>query len=144
MNCFEIFVSDEYRVVQRATWSISDCVLKHPEFIEKHFDHLINNLHKPELHVAVKRNTIRLLQVVNIPEPYQGAIMDLCFRYITSSSEPVAVKAFSLTVLQNLSKAYPEILPEIKILIEERWDHETAAFRSRARKFLKTSSRNEE
>jgi hypothetical protein len=62
--------------------------------------------------------------------------MDICFRYIAFPNEAVAVKAFSLTVLQNLSKTYPEILPEIKLLIEERWDHETAAFKSRAKKIL--------
>jgi hypothetical protein len=50
----------------------------------------------------------------------------------------VAIKAFALTVLQNLSAVYPDIKPELKLIIEERWPHETAAFHSRARKILKT------
>jgi len=40
--------------------------------------------------------------------------MDICFRCVASPKEAVAVKAFSLTVLGNLAKLYPEILPEIK------------------------------
>ena len=88
------------------------------------------------LHNAVKRNTIRLLQAVTIPQKYQGAVMNICFSYIASPDEAVAVKAFSLTVLQHLAETYPEILPELKLLIEERWDYETAAFRSRAKKIL--------
>ena len=64
--------------------------------------------------------------------------MDICFHYLSSPNEPVAIKAFSLTILQNLSKQYPEIKNEIKLIIEERWEHETAAFHSRAKKFLKS------
>ena len=63
--------------------------------------------------------------------------MNLCFEYIASTDEPVAVKAFSLTVLQNLSKKYPEIRQELKTIIEDRWDYESAAFKSRAKKLLK-------
>ncbi len=133
---FELFIKDKYRVVQRAAWPLSYCVIGHPELIEKHFSRLIKNLQKPALHNAVKRNTIRLLQEITIPKKYQGAVMNICFRYIASPDEAVAIKAFSLTVLHNLSKTYPEILPEIKLLIEERWDHETSAFKSRAKKIL--------
>jgi hypothetical protein len=63
--------------------------------------------------------------------------MDTCFRYIASPDETVAVKAFSLTILHNLSHQYPEIKNELKLVIEERWNYETAAFRSRAKKILK-------
>ncbi|MEO5995692.1 MAG: hypothetical protein ABIN89_03220 [Chitinophagaceae bacterium] len=134
---FELFIKDEYRVVQRASWPLSYCVLQNPGLIKKHFGRLIKNLDQPNLHNAVKRNTIRLLQAVTIPEKYQGSVMNTCFNYISSPDEAVAVKAFSLTVLDNLSKSYPEILPEIKLLIEERWNYETAAFKSRAKKILK-------
>lgn len=134
---FELFVSDEKLVVQRSGWPLSYCNTSYPTLIKKHFGRLVANLEKPRLHNAVKRNTMRLLQEVPIPKKYQGAIMNTCFEYISSFEEPAAVKAFSLTVLQNLSKEYPEILPEIKLLIEERWDHETSAFKSRARKILK-------
>ena len=122
--------------MQRAASPLSYCVIEHPELIKKHFSRLIKNLDEPSLHSAVKRNIMRLLQEVTIPGKYQGTVMDICFRYIASPVEAVAVKAFSLTVLQKLSISYPEILPEIKLLIEERWDYETSAFRSRAKKIV--------
>ena len=65
--------------------------------------------------------------------------MTICFNYIQSNDIAVAIKAFSLTVLQNLSKDYPEILHELKTIIDERWEHETMAFKSRAKKILKRS-----
>jgi hypothetical protein len=134
---FYLFLNDEYRVVQRAAWPLSYVVIAHPELIKKHFARLIKNLQQPTLHDSVKRNTIRLLQGITIPERFHGEIMNLCFDYIASPKEAVAIKAFSLTVLQNLSKQYPEIRQELKTIIENRWDYESAAFKTRAGKILK-------
>lgn len=137
---FYLFLHDEYRVVQRAAWPVSYCVEEQPGFIKKHFSRLIKNLKKKGIHDAVKRNSVRLLQYVSIPEKFHGQVMDFCFRYISSPTEPVAIKAFSITILQNLAKQYPEIINELKLVIEERWDYETAAFKTRARKLFKEFS----
>ncbi len=137
---FNLFLTDEYRVVQRAAWPLSYCVIEHPQLIKKHFKELITNLHTPQLSDAVKRNTVRLLQHIEIPEEFHGEILNLCFDYIASPSEAAAVKAFALTVLQNLAQYYPEIKDEVKIIIEDRWEAETPAFRSRAKKFMAASN----
>ena len=134
---FDLFLHDEYRIVQRAAWPLSYCVMQHPPLIKKHFGKLLKNLRKPGIHDAVKRNTMRLLQSVDIPPRYQGTVTDTCFQYIATPAEPVAVKAFSLTVLEGLALQYPDIIPEIKLLIEENYDRETAAFKSRAKRLLK-------
>ena len=133
---FDLFLHDEYRVVQRSAWPLSQAVIEHPEFIQKHFSKMLKNLEKPGIHVSVKRNTVRLLEHISIPQRFHGRVMNICFNYIASPDEAVAVKAFSLTVLERLSNQYPEIRPELKTVIEDRWDYESAAFRSRAKKIL--------
>ncbi len=133
-----LFLQDEYRVTQRAGWPLSYCVSTHPEWIKKRMGELIKNLHKPGIHAAVKRNTIRILQEIEIPKKYHGEVMNICFQYLESPIEPVAIKAFSLTVLGKLALTYPDILPEIKLLIEEQLPNQTAAFTSRAKQVLKT------
>ena len=133
---FQLFLTGEYRVTQRAAWPLTYCVEAHPAFIKKNFTKLISNLQQPNLHDSIKRNTVRLLQYVDIPKKLQGKVMDICFNYAASPKEAVAIKAFSLTVLSNLAKLYPEILPEIKLLIEEKLPHQTAAFKSRAKQFV--------
>ncbi len=136
---FGLFISDEYRVVQRAAWPLSYCAIQHPSLLKKHLGKLVANLHRPDLPDAVKRNTVRVLQYISLPKKYRGAVMEICFQYIASPTEAVAIKAFALTILQNLALTYPEIIPEVTLIIEERWPHETAAFHSRARRFLKQS-----
>ena len=133
---FALFTGTNKLIAQRAAWAISYAAIANPDLVQPHFKKLLDNLESPGLHTAIKRNTIRLLQEVRIPKKYQGRVMDVCFRYITDPAEAVAVKAFAMTVLEKLAAIYPEILNELITIIEERWDMETAAFRSRAKKIL--------
>ncbi|MEO9020489.1 MAG: hypothetical protein ABI237_15650 [Ginsengibacter sp.] len=134
---FNLFLHDEYRVTQRAAWPMSYCAIAYPEFMKKNFGKLIGNLQKPGIHDSIKRNTVRLLQSVDIPKVLEGRVMNICFKYVESPREAVAIKAFALTILGKLAKKYPEIIPEIKLLIEDQAPHQTAAFKGRAKKILK-------
>lgn len=133
----KLFFEGEYRINQRAAWPMSYCVRLYPELIQPYFSPLLKNLEKKNLHPAVVRNTLRLLQDVKIPEKFHGRVMSMCFDLIQNPETPIAIKAFGLTVLQNLSGNYPEILTELKLIIEDQWEQATPAFRSRAKKILK-------
>ena len=134
----QLFLKGEYRVTQRAGWPLSICVEKHPELITPYFKQILPLLKKPGVHNAVVRNIVRLLQYVSIPKRYHGEVMNTCFDFVADHETLPAIKAFSLTILENLSVVYPDIRAELKLIIEERWPHETPAFKSRARKILKT------
>ncbi len=134
---FHLFLNDEYRVVQRAAWPVSYCVDAHPALISKHWKALMDNLKKTTLHDAVKRNSIRLMQDIELPEEHHGEIMDICFKYLESPTEALAVKVFSMSVLANLAKYYPEIKVELKLIIEDQLPHQSAGFKSRAKTVLK-------
>jgi len=136
----QLFFKGEYRITQRAAWPMSYIVQEHPALITPYFKKLLDYLDKPGIHVAIIRNTVRLLQDVDIPAKFQGRVMSRCFDYIAAPETAIAVKAFSLTILENLSKKYPDIMPELKEMIESQWENATPAFRSRARKVLKTMS----
>jgi hypothetical protein len=134
---FKLFLSHEYRIGQRSAWPVSYCVQENPSFISKHYQMLIRKMQESDQPDAVKRNGVRLLQYADIPEKYCGSVMDLCFQFVAAPDEAVAIKAFSLTVLGNLAKKYPDIVSEIKLLIEEQIGREKPAFKSRALKLLK-------
>ena len=137
----ELFFKGEYRITQRAAWPLSYCVRAHPELIRPYFKRLLDNLARKDIHVAVVRNTVRLLQDVDIPRRYHGRVMSTCFDFVQSPETPIAVKVFSLTILAGLVADYPDIRGELKLIIEEQWDQATPAFRSRARAALKTMER---
>ncbi len=84
---FELFLNDEYRITQRAAWPLSYSAIAHPEFVNNHLSGLLNNLKKAGLHNAIKRNSVRLLQHINVPKKFHGELMEICFRYVESPTE---------------------------------------------------------
>jgi hypothetical protein len=136
----DLFFKGEYRISQRAAWPLSYCVRSYPALIAPYYGRLLDNLGRKDIHVAVIRNTVRLLQDVSIPKRWHGRVMSICFDFVANPETPIAVKAFALTILSNLSQDYPEIRGELKLIIEEQWDQATPAFRSRAKKILKKIS----
>lgn len=134
MDCF---LSNEYRLAQRAAWSVSSATRSKPDLIAPYIKHIVAQLRRTDVHNAVIRNSVRILEDIAIPEEYHGDVMNACFAFIEKPATPAAIKAFSLTTLYNLSMQYPEIKAELKLIIEERIDNETAAFKARVRKILK-------
>jgi hypothetical protein len=139
----KLFFQGDDRLTQHAAWPISYCVRLHPSLAKPYFKKFIDLLSDPQAARAAKRNIVRLLQFVEVPPRYQGKLMSICFQLISDPKEAIAVKAFSLTILERLGEVYPEILPELKTVIESRWAFETAAFRSRGRKILEKMNKGE-
>lgn len=133
----DVFLNGPYRVTQRAAWPLSYCVAEHPNLINPHLKSILVFAQKPGVHDAVRRNTMRLLQFVAIPKTLKGTVADLCFKYLGSPSEPIAVKVFAMTVLTQLAAEYPELKNELIPLIEQQMPYGSAGFRSRGMKSLK-------
>lgn len=133
MNCF---LDEEYRLAQRAAWCVSFAAQKQPQMIYPHIKNLVAVLQKKNVHDAVIRHSVRVLQQIELPVKFHGEVMDGCFKLLENPTTPVAIKGFSLTALFILSKTYPEITSELKLIIENSFEQETPAFKSRAKKIL--------
>jgi len=136
-NLVEVFLAGPYRITQRAAWPLGNCVELHPELIKPHLKRIILNLKRPKLHDAVKRNTVRLLQFIDIPRSMQGTVTEICFNFFEGKKEPIAVRVFAMTVLANIAKYQPDLKNELRIMIEHQLPFGSAGFVSRARKVLR-------
>jgi hypothetical protein len=132
-----IYLAGPYRLTQRAAWPISYCVEAHPQLVKPHLKKIIKFAGQPSANVAVKRNTMRLLQFIDIPKPLHEQVAKLGFQFLADKKETVAVQVFAMTVLYNLSKEIPEFKNELKILIEDQLPYAKPAFKSRALKTLR-------
>ncbi len=130
----QLFLNDEYRVVQRSAWMISLLAEKHPKLIEPHLTAIVNKMNAPGVHVAVKRNVARILQFISIPEELHGLVMNTCFELLGDPKETIGVRVFSMTILANLAKIYPDIKQELKAIVNDVLEHEASAgFKARAK-----------
>lgn len=135
-DLMDLFFSDNKRLAQRAAWAVSHCVNKEPGLVQPYLTKMVDNLYVTEA-TAIKRNTVRILQLINIPEPLWGKVIDKCFEYLSSAKETIAVKAFSMTVAYRISEDVPEIKQELKLLIEDMMLYASPGIRSRGNKILK-------
>ena len=53
---------------------------------------------------------------------------------MTNIKEPVANKIFAMTVMYKIGAPYPELLSELKTIIETQMPYEKPGFKSRGRK----------
>lgn len=123
----DLFLHDEYKVVQRAAWVLSVVAEKHYELAEPWLSQMIAKMQEPGVHVAVKRNVVRILQFLEIPEELHGDVMNVCFDMLADPKETIAVRAFSMTVLANLAKHYPDIKHELIAMIESQLESGASA-----------------
>lgn len=130
----DTFLSTDLRTTQKCAHVLSFVSESCPKQLIPFVARLVDVLHR-EPSVAVKRNIVRILQNQSIPTSEQGRLADICFKFLLGQ-EPIAVKVFSMTILHNLCKEYPEMSNELRIVIEDLMEHGSAGILSRGKKIL--------
>lgn len=131
-----IFLTGEYRLAQRAAWAVNYCAEFHPRLIYPHLEKLLDQLERNDVHAAIKRNVVRLLQYVEIPENLLGRVYSQCLDLIDNADEPVATRAFALTVATDIAANEPDLQRELRLVVKKHLPYTSAAFHQRARRIL--------
>ena|SRR6218665_1830986 len=132
----DIIYTAQAPLPQRAAWLLTLVSRSHPELIKPYVVQFTDTITNFKID-GIKRNMLSALTTQEIPKKQQGKTVDFCFNFILDPEAPVALKVLSLTIIQNLSKQYPELKNELKAAIEDQLPKTTAAFHSKARKILK-------
>jgi len=132
-----LFLKGEYRTTQRSAWIVNLCAEKYPELIRPYLKKMIRRMQEPGVHDAVKRNVVRILQFHEIPDALLGEVTSICFDYLASPNEPIAVRVFSMTVLANAAQKEPDLKNELRLVIEQQLSHGSMGFCSRAKKVMR-------
>lgn len=129
-----IFLAGEHRTTQRAAWPLSVCAEKYPALMRPYLNMFLDLLPRKDLHNAVKRNITRLLQFVEIPKRLQGKAYSHCLDLIADQNEPIAVKAFSITVAEKIARSEPSLMDELRLVATEMIKDASPAIRVRLRR----------
>ncbi len=132
----KLFLKGEYRVTQRSAWIVNSCAERYPHLLRPYLKQMIARMEEPGVHVSVRRNVVRILQFIDIPKHLLGMTATVCFKYLGSAKETIAVKAFSMTVLGRIALQNPDLKRELRLVIEQQFAYGSAGFCSRARKVL--------
>jgi hypothetical protein len=80
---------------------------------------------------------MRLLQFAEIPRRFHGQVLELSFSFLQNRKQPVAVRVFAMTVIDQLISDKPDLQRELAIILEDEMAYATAAFRSRGSRILR-------
>lgn len=138
----DIFLGSDYRLTQRSAWPLGYIALEHPKLLTPYFSRFIKKLDDPSAHPGIFRNIFRVLQGIEIPEKYQGMVVDRAFKAIMSETQPAAVRAFAITTAANICRQYPELKQELLVILQElNAFPQLPSLRSRIKKALKDLAR---
>lgn len=131
-----LFLESEYRTSQRAALPVNYCATRNPELIHPYFERLVDLLGSNGTPVAIKRNIVRQLQFIDIPGDLHGKLYSLCIDLVDDTAATVAVRVFAMTVAAKIAKTEPDLMGELRLIVEKHLPHATAGFRARARRIL--------
>ena len=98
----QLFFGEEHRITQRASWALIHCADAHPELIEPYLEPMLHNLRREGLHPSIKRNSVRIIERLTLPEELLGEAADICFQYLAEPNETIAVRVFSMGVIWKI------------------------------------------
>jgi hypothetical protein len=133
----QIMLNEKGYLAARAAWVAEIVCLKYPGLVVPYIHNLIQAL--PEFnHPGSQRNTLKILSRCIIEdEDDLGTLIDVCFKWINEPEKTVAVKIFCMDILSKHLNIYPELAYELKSVIEDQFEKNSAGFKSRGRKTLK-------
>lgn len=126
---WSIFISNKEPESRRAAWAIDILNEDHPFVQEIHIDSLISKLGEFK-HDGLKRHSLSILQNHSIKPDNKGILASYCFKWLETPGESVAVKAYSIKILEQIAEEEPEIKRELIDIIEIQLDEGTPGFKN--------------
>jgi hypothetical protein len=131
-----VFFEGEYRLTQRAAWPMNYCAERQPKLVYRYLPRLVAQLERDDVHDAVKRNVLRLMQFVDVPSRLKGKTYSICVDLIADPLQPVAIKVFAVTVAGKIARSSPDLMKELRLVLKEALPHSSVALHKRAHEVM--------
>lgn len=136
---YKLCFNTSYPLCMRAARVVQLCCCKNPQLIMPYADEVIELLQDTKVD-GVKRNFLKIFDEFIELQGLEnlGLLLNLCFDWLSNSSETIAVRMFSMGVIYKISKFEPDIRTELEAIINAQLEFETSSgFINRALKILK-------
>lgn len=113
-EAYDLCMKEEGKMAMRAArvvWLVAE---EMNALFKPYFSDMVHRL--PGLtHSSVKRCMLKILSVVDLyeQEELHGIIIDECFKRVNDPDEEIAIRGYSLQVLERMIKFYPEVTGEL-------------------------------
>lgn len=120
----------------RAAWLVENIVLPRPQLYKECAPALVEALlHGPNR--AIRRNIAKTLGESYLPKDMYDVLYDFAIKCMLSTDEAVAVKVHCMRIAFYIAKEYPDLLIEVKAVLEEQRSKNSVGFAACSKQYLK-------
>lgn len=125
----------EGKVAMRFLWLIGGICDAKPEAVAPCVSWFFEKRH--EIRVPnYERSLAKFLALAGIPEVLEGEAGTELFRWLSDPDTIVTTKTYAMRALFALSRKYPDLRHELKLVIEDQLEKNSVSFRKQAGKVL--------
>lgn len=88
-------------------------------------------------HDGVKRGLLKALMKIELSEDQEGRMLDLGLTILGHPKEKIAAKAYALQILTAISEKYPDIRPELLMVLQTLEDNGSPGLKVACREMYK-------
>lgn len=139
LKLLEYSISPDKKLAFHSSWTLSKACDKFPELIYPYLSQIVESLDKIDNESAL-RSFLRILSFSDLGKlnkGQHGLLADFCFNVLKSGFSAIAVKAYSMEILYQLSLIYPEFANELSASILILLEDASAGIAARGRIVLK-------
>ena len=134
---FQLFHLGDKLLQQRGSYALHIISDKHPDWLIPFHKELLYFAENP-LHPGVQRNTLAALSSQNqFDEKIIGELIDFCFELVNNPSTKIASRVFAAKIIEKQVKHYPELIPELKQMLEFHYENASGGFKACIKNILK-------
>ncbi|MBR3568614.1 MAG: hypothetical protein IKN94_10120 [Salinivirgaceae bacterium] len=133
----EIALNADGQTAAHALWALEKVAAAHHNILLPHISAIVATLPRFTFS-GMRRIACKILMLTDVPQDFDGPIIDFCFRMLETPDEPIGVKANCMSLIASRLSDYPELKPELKAIVDSIIEtSDSKGFVVRARKFLK-------
>jgi hypothetical protein len=125
--------TNEKPVARRAASVMGHCCREHQGLVAPHLEPLVDLISANDTHPAIIRNTLLIIQTVEIPTDLKGIIFNLCYDMVDNPNQTLATRVYAVSILARIHESKPELVDEVELLIKQHIRHSSTGFKSRTR-----------
>ncbi len=114
----DIALNADCQTAARALWALEKVAAAHHNILLPHIPALVAALPRFTFS-GMRRIACKILMLTDVPQKFDGPIVDFCFRMLETPDEPIGVKANCMSLIASRLTDYPELKSELKAIVAD-------------------------
>ncbi len=114
----DIALNADGQTAARALWALEKVAAAHHNILLPHIPALVAALPRFTFS-GMRRIACKILMLTDVPQKFDGPIVDFCFRMLETPDEPIGVKANCMSLIASRLADYPELKSELKAIVAD-------------------------